>query len=707
MKQKILHICSEATASLVPYAIPQKPYTNKKTIHMKQFPTALNTAFLLIFLACFRLNAQNGRTEEIPFSAESPAGTMESALHSSLSAADIPFKQSEWNGYKRFDFDFRGRESIVILPDKPSEGNPWIWRPAFFGHEPQADLALLAKGWHVVYHDLTHLYGSPGAVASGYEFYSFLTKSYRLNPKTVPEGFSRGGLFAFNWAAAYPDLTACIYVDAPVCDFKSWPAAGNPDHPSSLWKDCLNEYGFSKEEAWKYDRNPVDNVSRLKQAGIPVIAVCGEDDDVVPYKDNMGLIRQRYLALGGHVQVILKPGVKHHPHSLEDPGPIVDFITQQNDSYRRKMHLQQRGSLRNSKIKFEREKKGRVAFLGGSITEMKGWREIICEELQQRFPDTEFDFINAGISSTGTTPGAFRFERDILRNGPVDLLFEEAAVNDETNKFSDREQIRGMEGIVRQARMANPNTDLVMLHFIWDGMIRPLEQGIMPQVILNHEKVADYYRIPSINLALEVSQRMRDGEFDWTAFGGTHPAPSGHKLYAAAISRLLDEMWDLPLSPTDRINPHPLPETPLDTFSYFNGKLVDIREAKPEKGWRFEARWQPKIKAGTRKGFVDVPAMETLKAGAKLRLSFKGKAIGIFHAAGPDAGIIEYSIDGKPYRKKDPFTEWSGSLYIPWVTMLESELEEGDHEIIIRTAKEHHPASKGTSCRIFYFTVNE
>ena len=75
--------------------------------------------------------------------------------------------------------------------------------------------------------------------------------------------------------------------------------------------------------------------------------------------------------------------------------------------------------------------------------------------------------------------------------------------------------------------------------------------------------------------------------------------------------------------------------------------------------------------------------------------------------AGPDAGIIEYSVDGRPYKKKDLFTEWSGKLYIPWVTMLESELEEGEHEITIRMAKEHNPSSKGTACQIFYFTVNE
>lgn len=369
-------------------------------------------------------------------------------------------------------------------------------------------------------------------------------------------------------------------------------------------------------------------------------------------------------------------------------------------------HIQKRGSLHNSKIKFERDKKGRVAFLGGSITEMEGWRDMVCRELQRRFPDTEFDFINAGISSTGTTPAAFRFERDVLKNGPVDLLFEEAAVNDETNNFSDIEQIRGMEGVVRHALLSNPDMDIIMLHFIWDEMLQPLEQGKMPQVILNHEKVAGYYQIPSVNLALEVSQRMQAGEFDWEKFGGTHPAPFGHTIYATTISCLFDEMWDNSANQQDEIIPHKIPATPLDTFSYFRGGLVNVKEAALGKGWKYEANWQPKIKAGTRKGFVDVPAIEALEAGAELSFPFKGKAVGIFHVAGPDAGIIEYSIDGKSFRKKDLFTEWSEGLYIPWVTMLETELNEGDHELVIRMAKEHHSSSKGNACQIFYFTVN-
>lgn len=100
-----------------------------------------------------------------------------------------------------------------------------------------------------------------------------------------------------------------------------------------------------------------------------------------------------------------------------------------------------RGGVGNSYAKFIKDKKGRVAFLGGSITFNGGWRDSICKYLEERFPDTEFDFIAAGIPSMGTPSAAFRFERDILKNGPVDLLFEEAAANDAAIGHSTQEQI--------------------------------------------------------------------------------------------------------------------------------------------------------------------------------------------------------------------------------------------------------------------------
>ena len=52
------------------------------------------------------------------------------------------------------------------------------------------------------------------------------------------------------------------------------------------------------------------------------------------------------------------------------------------------IHL--RGSLTNSKLVFEQTGQGHVAFIGGSITQMNGYRPMLSAFLEQRFPKTLF-----------------------------------------------------------------------------------------------------------------------------------------------------------------------------------------------------------------------------------------------------------------------------------------------------------------------------
>ena len=59
---------------------------------------------------------------------------------------------------------------------------------------------------------------------------------------------------------------------------------------------------------------------------MPLLHVYGDADEVVPWEENTGLVAERYRKLGGDITLIAKPGVKHHPHGLEDSTPIVEFI---------------------------------------------------------------------------------------------------------------------------------------------------------------------------------------------------------------------------------------------------------------------------------------------------------------------------------------------------------------------------------------------
>ena len=617
----------------------------------------------------------------------------------------FPGLKGKWKGFDQYTFAYQDREAIVVCPKHAATGNPWIWRPAFFGAFASVDEELLRRGFHVAYYDLTHLYGSPRARKSGTDFYWNMVRMYGLSPKVTLEGFSRGGLFAYNWAADHPDKVACIYVDAPVCNVFSWP--GRSPENAGLWKGLLEEWGLTDDQMNSFSGNPIDRLKPLADARIPVICVCGDSDKVVPFSENSAIVRQRYTAMGAPFELILKPGVDHHPHSLSDPAPVVDFIIRHQPGYEAKQCYTLRGDYRNSYQMFEKERVGTVAFLGGSITEMKGWRDMICEDLKQRFPYTKFTFIDAGIPSTGSTPGAFRLADDVLSKAKVDLLFVEAAVNDDTNGFNAIEQVRGMEGIVRHALLSNPSMDIMMLHFIYDPFIPKLDGGQMPDVILNHERVANHYLVPSVNLATEIAARMREGEFNWEQFGGTHPKPLGHAYYVATINKVLDEMYASCVAAGTAVKPHVLPAVPLDGYSYTNGKLVDIRQAHINKGWQLVPSWTPRLIAETRPGFVDVPMLETDRPGAKLTLDFEGTAVGIFCVSGPAAGILEYSIDGATFKKLDTFTAWSGGLYIPWGYMFDTELPKGKHRLMLRMSKDHHPQSKGTACRIRQFVVNE
>ena len=234
---------------------------------------------------------------------------------------------SNWFGFERRDFKVDGRACLLIVPEKAADGRPWIWRTEFFGHEPQADLALAARGFHVAYVDVQNMYGAPVALDHMDRFYEHLTTARGLSKKTVLEGFSRGGLFSLNWAARHPDRVACIYNDAPVCDFKSWPGGkGKGPGSSGDWQRCLQVYGLTDAEALAYKLNPVDNLAPLAKEKVPLLHVCGEADEVVPFDENTQLIEERYRALGGPITVIAKPGVRHHPHSLKNAQPIVRFV---------------------------------------------------------------------------------------------------------------------------------------------------------------------------------------------------------------------------------------------------------------------------------------------------------------------------------------------------------------------------------------------
>ena len=238
------------------------------------------------------------------------------------------FPNNRYRGYRRHDFQIGENAVIIIEPNNPVDGQRWVWRAEFFDVFPAFDLEMLERGWWICFMSVGNTFGCPSAMARFDVFYQELTEKYGFHKKPILEGLSRGGLYVHNWAAAHPENVGLVYADNPVCDFKSWPGGkGKGPGSSGDWDALLKCYEFKSEvEALAWPFNPVDNLSPLVKAGIPLVYVYGDADEVVPWEENTQVMVERADALGGTIKLFKKPGCKHHPHGPDDPVVFADWV---------------------------------------------------------------------------------------------------------------------------------------------------------------------------------------------------------------------------------------------------------------------------------------------------------------------------------------------------------------------------------------------
>jgi pimeloyl-ACP methyl ester carboxylesterase/lysophospholipase L1-like esterase len=635
-----------------------------------------------------------------------------SPAHAQTQTVPLPGEPTDWKGYAKHDFEVDDRKCYVVAPKFAAPGNPWVWRARFPGFHAEADLILLERGFHIAHMNSNGMLGSDAALDHWDAFYEKLTTEHGLAKRVALEGVSRGGLFVYRWAARHPKRVACIYADTPVCDFKSWPGGrGEGLGHVGTWQSLLKAYGLTEDEALAWKKNPIDVLEPIAKAKVPILHIVSLNDKVVPPKENTFVLADRYRELSGSIDIIeVQEGTaQSNGHHFDHPDPVrvADFIerhasvTPDSADY-----FTLRGSLDNCRIKFERDKKGKVVFVGGSITVMEnGWRQMTCDYLQQKFPDTEFTFVNAGISSTGSPFAAFRLMKDAFAGGAPDLLFEEAAVNDLHIGQSDTHIKRGMEGVLRRMRETSPKTDVVLMHFAEPRHSTDYRNGKTPTVIGIHEPIAKHYGVPTIHLAREVPERIDAGQFTWKDdFRNLHPSPFGHRLYASTIRRTLSAAWEKPLTERAAVVEHVLPE-PIDKFCFSKGDYVAPDEMKGLKGFELMKNCDPRangVGGRVRPGFHGVDMLVGDAPGDRFSHTFTGSAIGLVVAAGPDAGEVSYRIDDGAWQTLDIGTRHKG-LHLPRLHVLFDELDpKKEHTLTVKL----NPSDKPTACRIVYLAVN-
>ena len=313
-----------------------------------------------------------------------------------------------------------------------------------------------------------------------------------------------------------------------------------------------------------------------------------------------------------------------------------------------------RNGLGNVLAKLKAGGEVRVAYFGGSITAAGGWRVKTQKWLQDTYPQAKLIEINAAIGGTGSDLGVFRCQQDVLSHNP-DLIFVEFAVND---GGGEPEAIwRSMEGIIRQAWRQNPLIDICYVYTFANGRDKDYVQGFCPRSAGADDMLADYYGIPSVDVALRTVQLQQEDKLIFVSpkdeagkplpgpdgrmvfsDDGVHPLDAAHQMYTDVITAGIKEM-----EPLSQPGPHEL-KAPFIADNWEQAHMVPITADMCSSGWKKLAADDP-----MQQRFAHfMPEMwVATQPGEKLHFRFKGSQVRLYDIIGPDGGNAIVTVDGK------------------------------------------------------------
>lgn len=190
-------------------------------------------------------------------------------------------------------FLLEGHPAFILWPEKEKrrEPQPWVLYaptlPAYPDqHEKWMHQQFLDAGIAVAGIDVGEAYGNPESQTANSALYTELTEKRGFAKKPCLLGRSRGGLWVSSWAIRNTDKVAGIAGIYPVYDLQTYPGL----------KRAAPAYGLTPEQLEKSlnENNPISQVDRLAKARIPVYIIHGDEDSVVPLKQNSAALADAY-----------------------------------------------------------------------------------------------------------------------------------------------------------------------------------------------------------------------------------------------------------------------------------------------------------------------------------------------------------------------------------------------------------------------------
>lgn len=224
-------------------------------------------------------------------------------------------------------FSVKNCTAFLILPKQSSANKetPWVWyAPTLPGLPGMEEAWMFQKfidaGIAVAGIDVGESYGSPAGRTLFSAFYDELVLRRGLSKTPCLLARSRGGLQLYNWAVEHPSSVAGVAGIYPVCNLNSYPG---------LKKAC-GAYGLTEEQLNSHlaEHNPVDRLEALAKAHVPIYHMHGDNDTLVPLKDNFSEEQaKRYRQLGGEMTLVVCKGQGHNMWTgWFQSQELVDFV---------------------------------------------------------------------------------------------------------------------------------------------------------------------------------------------------------------------------------------------------------------------------------------------------------------------------------------------------------------------------------------------
>ncbi|AGA27171.1 alpha/beta hydrolase family protein [Singulisphaera acidiphila] len=270
---------------------------------------------LIVFSTARELVAEPGRdaggvSKSAPSSSGGVGPLAQKDSKADQANAPVPEKELILPGES---FVVAGRPAFILLPAKEKRQTPQPWilyaptLPAYPDtHEKWMHEQFLKAGVAVAGIDVGEAYGSPKSREFFTKLYDELTEKRGFAARPCLLGRSRGGLWVSSWAIANPDKVAGIAGIYPVFDVRTYPGL----------KVAAPAYDLTPEqlEAQLGDLNPIEQVKTLAAHRVPAFFIHGDDDKVVPLKENSAEFATRYQAAGAGdaVTLVVAKGQGHN-----------------------------------------------------------------------------------------------------------------------------------------------------------------------------------------------------------------------------------------------------------------------------------------------------------------------------------------------------------------------------------------------------------